>query len=710
MDVTCNRCGTVYEFEEGLISTTGTTVKCTQCGHLFKVHRPSPIPPAGGLSDIAIETSRWRVRRVDGSTHTLDSLAELSSLIGAGQFGADDEISRTGHVWKRLGEIAELSSLFERPARPRRMSEPPPQPQIPLAAAIEDAKRITASERPSGAPSDAPRRRIPTDPRFHVMGTDVEVDSQRSSAPAPAPAPPDEEHTSDDALATAPHQPQPAAPASMPISVPAPATTPSAQPAPAPVSTPAPAPVVAAPAASKIAVDAALDDAMLADVRRAERGARTVMVVCGLLLAAGVAAAVLVQSHETTTTPDSARVLLERADAALAQHDPDAFQRALGLYTQALALHPEDPHTLTSISRAYAIWSQWLREDVSDKPADPAAALADNVARAEAQRLAEQAKQYAARATRHASGLVEATAAYADALRLNGDVAAARTAIDRARSTERAPSAETSRVAALVAIDNAGGVASAGRKLAEQAVALEPNLIRTRFLLARCLIDDKDADGAQQQLEALRSLNAAHPRLPRLAQDIEALRAAQQPATRKGQAGGTAASPPAQALPAAQPQQPPQAAPPAPIATKPAAPPKPQPAASTDEGNNDTTDPLELVKRGEKAMEGGKTQVAQSAFERALELEPHLWRAKTGLGYLALERNQPNAAIAYFRPAAQHGHAEAFIGMGDALRRVGHNREALDAYNTYLKRFPDGPRRSIAQHQSELLSEQLDTH
>jgi predicted Zn finger-like uncharacterized protein len=210
MDVTCNRCGTVYEFEEGLISTTGTTVKCTQCGHLFKVHRPSPLPPAGGIGDIALETSRWRVRRVDGSTHTLDSLAELSSLIGAGQFGADDEISRTGHVWKRLGEIAELSSLFERPARPRRMSEPPPQPQIPLAQAIEDAKRITASERPGGASSDAPRRRVPTDPRFNVMGAEVEIDSQRPNAPAPPPAPTQAtaETSIDDTLATAPRSPR----------------------------------------------------------------------------------------------------------------------------------------------------------------------------------------------------------------------------------------------------------------------------------------------------------------------------------------------------------------------------------------------------------------------------------------------------------------------------------------------------------------------
>jgi predicted Zn finger-like uncharacterized protein len=702
MDVTCNRCGTVYEFEEGLISTTGTTVKCTQCGHLFKVHRPSPLPPPGGLSDIALEASRWRVRRVDGSTHTLDSLAELSSLIGAGQFGADDEISRTGHVWKRLGEIAELSSLFERPARPRRMSEPPPQPQIPLAAAIEDARRITASERPSGAPSDAPRRRVPTDPRFQVLGSEVEIDSQRpSTPPAPPAPPPPSEPAIDDSLATAPHQPQPAvAPANAPNSVPAPAAASTSQPA------PATAPVAATPV-SKAAVDAALDDAMIDDIRRSDRGARTVMVVCGVLLAVGAGAAVLLQSRATTTTTVSARVLIERADAALAEHDPDAFQRSLGLYTQALALHPEDPHTLASISRAYAIWSQWLREDLSDKPADPAAALADNIARAEAQRLAEQAKQYAARATRHASGLVEANVAYGDALRLNGDLTGARNAVERARGSENTPSAETLRVAALLAIDSAGG-ASAGRKLAEQAVALAPNLIRTRCVLARCLIDDKDADGAQQQLEALRSLSASHPRLPRLAQEIEALRSAQTPATRKGQAGGTVATSPVQPLPAAQPQPPP--AQPPPIVSKPVAPPKPQAAPSSDERTNDTSDPLELVRRGEKALERGAVQVAQSAFERALEIEPQLWRAKTGLGYLALERNQPNAAIAYFRPAALHGHADAFIGMGDAYRKIGRKREALDAYDTYLKRFPDGPRRSIAQHQSELLSEQLEGH
>ena len=123
MDVTCNRCGTSYEFEEGLVSATGTTVKCTQCGHLFKVHKTAAPPPAArdseppGSSD---ETLKWRVRRADGSIHSLESLAELTRLIRAGQFHRDDEISRTGKVWRRLGQITELATQFEPMPRVRR--------------------------------------------------------------------------------------------------------------------------------------------------------------------------------------------------------------------------------------------------------------------------------------------------------------------------------------------------------------------------------------------------------------------------------------------------------------------------------------------------------------------------------------------------------------------------------------------------------------
>jgi predicted Zn finger-like uncharacterized protein len=39
MDVRCEKCTTVYEFDDSKVGDQGVTVKCTQCGNLFKVKR-----------------------------------------------------------------------------------------------------------------------------------------------------------------------------------------------------------------------------------------------------------------------------------------------------------------------------------------------------------------------------------------------------------------------------------------------------------------------------------------------------------------------------------------------------------------------------------------------------------------------------------------------------------------------------------------------
>src|SRR5690606_33050250 len=122
MDVTCERCGTEYEFDETLVSDRGTTVKCTNCGHLFKVFRPE----AGGSS------KSWHVEQADGTTRTLGTLKELQRLIADGVLSPHDRISRGNEPKKRLGEIAELATFFEAaatvvgdaPPRPRRSTSP----------------------------------------------------------------------------------------------------------------------------------------------------------------------------------------------------------------------------------------------------------------------------------------------------------------------------------------------------------------------------------------------------------------------------------------------------------------------------------------------------------------------------------------------------------------------------------------------------------
>jgi len=119
MDVTCERCGTEYEFDETLVAARGTTVKCTNCGHLFKVFRPGA-SAAGGA-----ESKSWTVRRASGgASESIASLKELQRLITVGQLTPDDQISRSGEGWKRLGDIAELQTFFAAAAAARESQRP----------------------------------------------------------------------------------------------------------------------------------------------------------------------------------------------------------------------------------------------------------------------------------------------------------------------------------------------------------------------------------------------------------------------------------------------------------------------------------------------------------------------------------------------------------------------------------------------------------
>ena len=123
MDVTCERCGTEYEFDETLVSDRGTTVKCTNCGHLFKVFRRSGEPSRADES-----TRIWQLRMASGETQSFGSLKDLQRLIAEGKVSEDDKLARTGEGWKRLGDIAELATFFQaaRAAKPRPPAPAPP--------------------------------------------------------------------------------------------------------------------------------------------------------------------------------------------------------------------------------------------------------------------------------------------------------------------------------------------------------------------------------------------------------------------------------------------------------------------------------------------------------------------------------------------------------------------------------------------------------
>jgi predicted Zn finger-like uncharacterized protein len=132
MDVQCERCKTEYEFDDALVSGRGTTVRCTHCGHQFKV-RAAEVRDGGA--------DQWSVETLSGQRLTFLSLRELQRAILAKEVTRGDVLTRGAGSARPLGDIAELEPFFE--GRPS--THPPPAtvaretPRMPFAPSIPEA-------------------------------------------------------------------------------------------------------------------------------------------------------------------------------------------------------------------------------------------------------------------------------------------------------------------------------------------------------------------------------------------------------------------------------------------------------------------------------------------------------------------------------------------------------------------------------------------
>ncbi len=104
MEVTCERCSTVYDFDDALVSERGTTVKCTTCSHQFKVRRAAQ----------TTAPDLWIVRTVDGREIEFSALRDLQAAIQEVRVTRDDVLVRGNSRPRRLGSIAELEPFFNR--------------------------------------------------------------------------------------------------------------------------------------------------------------------------------------------------------------------------------------------------------------------------------------------------------------------------------------------------------------------------------------------------------------------------------------------------------------------------------------------------------------------------------------------------------------------------------------------------------------------
>src|SRR5947209_20152727 len=100
MDVRCERCKTLYELDEARVSDVGTTVRCTSCGHVFRVRKKvllmTEAVGAGGESGAVpppvVEKPPWRVRSPNGRVIALRELPSLQKWIVGRKFGRADDL------------------------------------------------------------------------------------------------------------------------------------------------------------------------------------------------------------------------------------------------------------------------------------------------------------------------------------------------------------------------------------------------------------------------------------------------------------------------------------------------------------------------------------------------------------------------------------------------------------------------------------------
>ncbi|MBW2733568.1 MAG: zinc-ribbon domain-containing protein, partial [Deltaproteobacteria bacterium] len=113
MDIICPECHTEYEFDDDRVTDAGVTVKCTNCSYTFKVRRKQASTPPAESNLNQNDSKLWMIRKADGEVLRFRELTTLQQWIIEHKATANDQISRKGDTWKRLGDIAELTSFFE---------------------------------------------------------------------------------------------------------------------------------------------------------------------------------------------------------------------------------------------------------------------------------------------------------------------------------------------------------------------------------------------------------------------------------------------------------------------------------------------------------------------------------------------------------------------------------------------------------------------
>jgi predicted Zn finger-like uncharacterized protein len=731
MDVRCEKCQTEYELDESRLKPGGVTVKCTNCGHMFKIRKraptnvgqatmqdaatPGPRPhrvsskndvpenlsdvPSGPNSD-----RQWLVRLENGEQKTCRELATLQQWIVAGVATRESMISRSGKTWKRLGDIAELSQYFviADEARVQRTAKTTNSPKPTIlgignaGSADELESRSTGSfrARPKTPPPPPPKpvnplaqtelsgsfppRHQPTQPT-DPPPTAKPLDGRQTAAWASS------EVKESESMAAMPQGPRGGRLSSIPQNEPA--------------------------FSGKVRMtpgdEASFDTGRVRmvddddDLMPAQRGSRAGMWIAlvALLVIGAAAGAVYMfvfnqKKQQAKTAPPivDAAVVAQLADAAAvaprtidaaappAPSPLDAARTELVGDVEARmkgagdALTGDDAPTLAMHARLVAAIAQSMtdRAGLADK------AEGDKL-RSDAKKLVLEAGPLAQKAVMAAADDPSANLAMADVLRLQG-----KSAKDIARYIDKAKAKagddkELQRSIALAGAE----VSVRDGKLDDAAKALgaidAQGDTRVAFETALVAFLQNHAADAKPQVDQILATASDHDAARALSKKLQTAVTKSDPlppedgATKGPDKGPDSGSTKGSAA-------------------------KPQPTPTVTAGDYDS-----LLARANKLAETSCTK-AMELFGKALEQKPTGVEALTGMGFCYLDAKQFASAFSKFRAAlaVSSRYEPALDGVAETYQRQGNKEQAIEAWHHYLDAYPDS---SKAKKQLEILGD-----
>jgi predicted Zn finger-like uncharacterized protein len=691
MEVRCSNCATEYEFDDALVSARGTSVKCTNCGHQFRVHPTSASPTLA---------EKWVVRDAQKRETVFTSLRDLQQAIVKGQLSPQHQLSHGGQAFRPLEDIYELQTFFNA-ARQRPPNRPAPRTLLgvgrdgqPRPSPAVGSQPRASTPPPRKRPSDAPQERVTPVAGVPAVGA--------ATAPALDSSP---LGSASRTLESGQRPAQPRSPTPSPLPPSYTALERPQQQITAPPSTAA-----QLPWQNLHGLHA--DETEELGMRRSH-GSRWIVAIVVLGALALVGGTVGREYLKNLAPPKpvvhqaDARVpaLVEQARQALAKGD---FEGATAELAKASVLAEGDPRVAAEmarveVSRVELLWAQQrlnaaldaAKAEVAQKApvrrkrseADSAAEMLAASRDASEKKLLEQsfqerllkAKAAVAEAVQRAPTSLDVVRAQVDLLRLDGQLAQARSMVG-ALSAQASDPDNAYSLGALDLAEGPSGYAAAIDRL-RVAARTEEALGRARPLLIYALTQT-DPASAPAELDKLQSVAPGHRALPALRALVELAKSKVAPT--EPEAPTARKPPPSSAVGAATGVS---------AATAPArAVPRPPPAAPRPAAQSAAEVTKNILAKATEAERQGDWDTAEGYYQAVLQRSPGNIPALSGLGDIARLRHANATAAAYYDQVLKQDrtHVPTLMSRGDMYWEAGNRILAVALYRRALGQVGSG--------------------